>query len=57
MRAKKFDTNGTFITKFGFLGKRDGQFTDTEYLALDSDGNIYVSDGKGNTITVFKSVG
>ncbi|HEX7141316.1 MAG TPA: hypothetical protein VF222_02440 [Nitrososphaeraceae archaeon] len=43
MRAKEFDTNGTFITKFGSLGKRDGQFTDTEYLALDSDGNIYVS--------------
>jgi hypothetical protein len=54
--VKKFDTNGNFITKFGSLGKGDGQFTDPEHLAIDSDGNVYVSDGVANTITVFKPV-
>jgi DNA-binding beta-propeller fold protein YncE len=55
--VKKFDTNGNFITKFGALGKGDGQFTDPEHLAIDSDGNVYVSDRKSNTISVFKPVG
>ena len=54
--VKKFDTNGNFITKFGSLGKGDGQFTDPEHLAIDSDGNVYVSDRKANTISVFKPV-
>jgi DNA-binding beta-propeller fold protein YncE len=54
--VKKFDTNGNFITKFGSLGKGNGQFTDPEHLALDSYGNVYVSDRKANTITVFKPV-
>jgi hypothetical protein len=51
---KKFDTNGNFITKFSSLGKGEGQFTDPEHLAIDSDGNVYVSDRAANTITVFK---
>ena len=55
--VKKFDTTGNFITKFGSLGKGDGQFTDPEHLAIDSDGNVYVSDRKSNTISVFKPVG
>jgi DNA-binding beta-propeller fold protein YncE len=54
--VKKFDTNGNFITKFGSLGNGDGQFTDPEHLAIDSDGNVYVSDRASNTITVFKPV-
>ena len=55
--VKKFDTKGDFIRKFGSLGKGNRQFTDPEHLAIDSDGNFYVSDRKANTITVFKPVG
>jgi tripartite motif-containing protein 71 len=54
--VKKFNTNGNFITKFDSFGKGDGKFTDPEHLAIDSDGNVYVSDRKANTIQVFKPV-
>ena len=54
--VKKFDTYGKFITKFGSLGKGNGKFTDPEHLAVDSDGNVYVSDRKANTIQVFKPI-
>jgi DNA-binding beta-propeller fold protein YncE len=55
-RVQKFDTNGNFITKFGSRGSGDGQFTDPEHLAVDLDGNVYVSDRKHNNIQVFKPV-
>ena len=48
--VQKFDTNGHFITKFGSAGSGDGQFTDPEHLAVDSDGNVYVTDRKNNNI-------
>ncbi len=55
-RVQKFDTNGHFITKFGSGGSGDGQFVDPEHLAVDSDGNVYVTDRKHNNIQVFKPV-
>jgi len=55
-RVQKFDTNGHFITKFGSSGSDEAQFTDPEHLAIDSDGNVYVSDRKHNNIQVFKPV-
>ena len=54
--VQKFDTNGHFITKFGSFGSGDGQFVDPEHLALDSDGNVYVTDRGNNRIQVFKPV-
>lgn len=53
-RVQKFDTNGNFITKWGSYGTGDGQFKDPEHLAVDSDGNVYVSDKANNNIQVFK---
>jgi DNA-binding beta-propeller fold protein YncE len=53
-RVQKFDSNGTFITKWGSLGSANGQFVDPEHLAIDSEGNVYVSDRKNNNIQVFK---
>jgi len=52
-RVIKFDSNGTFITKFGSYGTELGQFQDPEHLALDNQGNVYVSDRKNNDIQVF----
>lgn len=54
--VKKFDKNGNFITKIGTSGKGPGQFEDPEHLAVDSDGNIYVSDRGNNRIQVFSPV-
>ena len=55
-RVQKFDTNGNFITKWGSYGTGDGQFRDPEHLAVDSDGNVYVTDKDNNNIQVFKPV-
>jgi tripartite motif-containing protein 71 len=53
---KKFDKFGHFITKIGTYGKKPGQIIDPEHLALDSDGDIYVSDRDNNRIQVFKTL-
>ena len=47
---------GNFITKIGEAGKGPGQLEDPEHLAIDSDGNIYVSDRGNNRIQVFKPI-
>jgi len=52
-RVLKFDGNGNFITKFGANGTEPGQFRDPEHLALDNEGDVYVSDRKNNDIQVF----
>lgn len=52
-RVLKFDSNGSFITKFGSYGTEPGQFRDPEHLAIDNNGNVYVSDRKNNNIQVF----
>jgi DNA-binding beta-propeller fold protein YncE len=54
---KKFDKFGHFITKIGTFGKEPGQLIDPEHLAIDYDGNIYVSDRGNNRIQVFKPIG
>jgi DNA-binding beta-propeller fold protein YncE len=56
-RVLKFDSEGKFITKFGgSYGKGDGQFQDPEHLAVDSEGNVYVSDRKRDDIQKFAPV-
>src|SRR5919108_4316440 len=52
-RVLKFNSNGEFITKFGTYGNQLGEFRDPEHLAIDNDGNVYVSDRKNNDIQVF----
>lgn len=41
---RKFDSNGNFITKWGSMGSADGQFDSLGDIAVDSSGNVYVSD-------------
>jgi len=55
-RVLKFDSQGHFVTKWGSYGKGEGQFRDPEHLAVDSDGNLYVSDRKNESIQVFQPV-
>ena len=55
-RVLKFDSNGKFITKWGSFGKDDGQFQDPEHLAVDSEGNVYVSDRKRDDIQKFSPI-
>lgn len=55
-RVQKFDPQGNFITKWGSYGTEDGQFVDPEHIAVDSEGNVYVSDRHNNNIQVFTPV-
>jgi tripartite motif-containing protein 71 len=55
-RVQKFDNNGKFITSWGSEGSGDGQFKKPEDIALDSLGNIYISDTRNSRIQVFAIV-
>jgi PKD repeat protein len=44
-RIQKFDTNGTFITKWGYRGIGEGEFQYPRGVAVDQNGNVFVSDG------------
>ena len=56
-RIQKFNSNGTFITKWGSNGSADGQFNDPQGVAVDSSGNVYVADYYNNRIQKFNSNG
>ena len=43
-RVQKFDSNGTFLMKFGRTGYPDGEFYDLYGVAVDDQGNIYTTD-------------
>jgi DNA-binding beta-propeller fold protein YncE len=43
-RIQKFDSDGTFLTKWGTWGVGDGQFKGPYGLDIDGDGNVYAAD-------------
>jgi len=62
-RIQRFGADGKFISKFGKIGTGDGQFQTIQFdggaggLAVDEDGNIYVSDSWNYRIQKFDSTG
>ncbi|MEZ4519617.1 MAG: hypothetical protein R3C44_23235 [Chloroflexota bacterium] len=62
-RIQKFDSAGTFITKWGAnggdgtSGSGDGQFKGPYGVAVDGSGNVYVADLINNRIQKFDSTG
>jgi tripartite motif-containing protein 71 len=52
-RIQKFNSNGTFITKWGINGTADGQISSPDGVTVDSSGNVYVADTGNNRIEVF----
>ncbi|MDW0293195.1 MAG: 6-bladed beta-propeller [Nitrososphaeraceae archaeon] len=52
-RVLKFDNDGNFLAKFGSDEVGVGQLEDPEHLAVDTYGDVYVSDRKNNKILVF----
>ena len=47
-RVQKFDSNGTFLTKWGSYGIIDGKFSYVYSVTVDSSGNVYVVDRNDN---------
>ena len=43
-RVVIFDPDGNFITQFGTAGFEPGQFDEPVGIALDADGNVYITD-------------
>ena len=55
--VKKFDSNGTLISSWGTKGTGPGQFLHAHGVAVDSEGNVYVSDAEKCNIQKFDSEG
>jgi len=50
--------SGRLLSSFGRVGRKPGEFTYSHFLAVDSKGNIYVSEvGTGKRIQKFKIAG
>ena len=56
-RIKKFDVNGNLLKSWGTKGYGDGQFLHPHGIAVDSSGNVYVSDEEKQQIQKFDSEG
>ena len=52
----KFDSNGNLITKWGSFGSGNGQFIGSSGIAVNSTGNVFVTDGENNRIQVFTPI-
>ncbi|MBI2953768.1 MAG: DUF11 domain-containing protein [Chloroflexi bacterium] len=56
-RIQKFDTDGTFITKWGSYGSGNGQFSWPFRVAVDDNHNVYVVDDGNNRLQKFDATG
>ncbi len=50
---QKFDSNGTFLTKWVSFGTGDGKFLELEDIEIDPSDNVYVSDRETSSIQKF----
>jgi DNA-binding beta-propeller fold protein YncE len=56
-RIQKFDSNGTFLTKWGSRGVDDGQFMKPSGIDLDSSENVYIVDKDTSLVQKFDGNG
>jgi len=52
-RVVVFDADGSYLTQFGGAGLGPGQFDEPVGIALDGDGNVYVTDTWNQRVQVF----
>jgi DNA-binding beta-propeller fold protein YncE len=56
-RIQKFDSNGKYITRWGFEGSDNQQFSGPHGISVDLNDNVYVTDYNNNRIQKFDSNG
>ena len=56
-RILKFSADGTFITQWGEVGFRPGQFRTPHAMEFDSQGRLYVADRGNHRIQIFDQEG
>ena len=56
-RVTVFDSDGTFVRKWGELGSGEGQFDGPSGIAIDSDDHYYVSDQNNHRVQKYDSDG
>jgi streptogramin lyase len=56
-RVQKFDSTGSFVTKWGTYGSGDDELNSPAGVAVDSSGQVYVADAANNRIQKFDSNG
>jgi len=56
-RVQKYTTGGVFVLRWGGAGTGDGQFDVAMATAVDSSGNVYVTDRYNNRVQKFNSSG
>lgn len=56
-RVGKYDTMGHFMKSWGQKGTESGQFNSLSSIAVDGDGNVYVTDKGNKRIQVFDNDG
>ena len=54
---QKYDLNGTYLGGFGSKGTGDGEFLHPHNIAVDSNGDIYVTDEQRKDVQKFDSKG
>ena len=52
-----FNLEGKFISKFGKLGNKDGEFNEPRYLSVDKQGLLMVCDSSNHRVQVFEPSG
>ena len=54
---QKFASFGQFITKWGWYGTSDGDMISPSGVAVDSEGNVYVTDRDNHRVQKFTADG
>ncbi len=52
-RVMRFTKDGKFVSEFGKLGSKPGEFMGPHALAFDSQGRLFVADRSNNRVQVF----
>jgi len=56
-RIETFTPDGVYKAKFGKRGDGMGEFNIIKAVAVDSEGHVYVTDGRGSKLSLFNDAG